>query len=89
MLTRPEMYSDEGDQAVIRALINIAWIANNNLEIRNRETLLKAAGPILQATANLYPEIYDTEPRNWINDRLNEICRSQGWSYNLWERYDW
>ncbi len=88
----PEMYTEEGNQAVIRAMITVATVAETNLAIRNKDTLIAMAAPVLEAVAKLHPEIYDTEPRCWVDDRLDEICRANGWTCNGFEGfegYDW
>lgn len=85
MFDSPEMYTEEGDQAVIRAMIVVANMAETDLTIRNKETLWKSAEPIIKAVGNLYYEIYDTEPRHWIEDQLDAICKAHGWAYNEFE----
>lgn len=81
-----EMYSEEGNQAVKRALSIIDSQVPN---CRNRRTLEAMAQPILKEVAILHSEVYDTEPRGHIADHLDGICQREGWSYDRYEGYDW
>lgn len=85
----PSMYSTEGDDAVRAAVIQIETMAAHEPFVRNRATLTKAASPILRAVAEIHPEIWDTEPRAWIGDKLDAICEANGWAYEEWEAYEW
>lgn len=85
----PSMYTEEANDAVRAAVIKIETMAQFDLTIRNKETLTKAASPILREVGATYGEIWDTEPRSWIADKLDTICAMHGWSYNEWEPYDW
>ena len=89
MYDNPEMYTEEANQAVIHAILKIETMAEHDLNIRNREGLEKVARPILRAVGEKYPELWDTEPRCWVNDYLDKICRMHGWYYNEDNYYDW
>lgn len=85
----PEMFTSEGNQAVIAAVKKIEKLAETDLSIRNKETLTKAASPILREVEERFGEIRDTEPRGWIADKLDLICKKNGWEYEEYEGYDW
>lgn len=84
-----EMFSDEGDQAVARALAAIALVAQDHTKVWNRDTLEQVAKPVLEGVAKLYDEIYDTEPRANIADFLDQLCEENGWAYDPYVGYDW
>lgn len=84
-----EMYTDEGDMAVARALAAIDVVSSDRTVVWNRTTLEAVAAPVLQAVAKLYGEIYDTEPRGHIARFLDQLCAENGWAYNEFESYDW
>lgn len=84
-----EMYTDEGNSAVARALASITLLSEDHTKVWNKETLTQVAVPIIEGVAKNYPEVYDTEPRNYIADALDLICKMNGWSHNEWEGYDY
>lgn len=84
-----EMYTDEGDMAVARALAIIAIMSKDHAKVWNRETLQAMAIPVLGAVAKEHDEIYDTEPRNHIDDFLDQLCAENGWAYKDLESYNW
>lgn len=85
----PQMFTDEANEGVMRAIVAIEAMARDDLTIRNRETLVKAASPLLRAVGALHDEIWDTEPRNWIAGKLDLICKMNGWAYDEYDSYDW
>lgn len=84
-----EMYTDEGDMAVARALVAISLTVQDRTKVWNRNTLEAVAKPIIEALAAFHPEVYDTEPRGNIADFLDKICEENGWAYDPWAGYDW
>lgn len=93
----PSMYSTEGDDAVRAALALIAAMVpghdaglNPAMAAKYGKAHLTAiAAPILKAVASAFPEVYDTEPRAWIAEKLDAICEAKGWDYASYENYDW
>lgn len=77
-----EMYTDEGNDAVRRALESIEFISQVRTKVWNRETLNQAARPIIDALAEVHGEVYDTEPRGHISDFMDMICKCNGWTYD-------
>lgn len=84
-----EMYTDEGDMAVARALVAISLAAQNRTTVWNRKTLEVVAKPFIKAVEQLHQEVSDTEPRGYIADHLDAICEENGWTYDKWAGYDW
>lgn len=93
----PSMYSTEGDDAVRAALALItALVPGHDAGLNpafaakvGKAHLTAIASPILKEVAKAYPEIYDTEPRAWIGEKLDAICETKGWAYESWEAYEW
>ena len=84
-----EMFSEEGNNAVARALAAITLLSDDHTKVWNKETLTKIAAPIIEGVAKNHPEVHDTEPRACIADSLDLICQMNGWVYNEWESYDY
>lgn len=84
-----EMYTDEGDLAVTRALVAIAIVSSDRTVVWNRDTLEAMAAPVLQGVAKLHNEIYDTEPRGHIADFLDQLCAENGWAFDPYTGYEW
>lgn len=84
-----EMYTDEGDLAVARALASIAVTASDRTKVWNRDTLEAVAKPVIEAVAKLHDELYDTEPRGHIADFLDQLCAENGWAFDPYAGYDW
>lgn len=84
----PSMYSTGGDAAV-RAFCELArQLAANDLSIRNKATLTEALRPYHAVLRDTFSEVTDTEPRAFIADKLDEICKANGWAFEKWEGYD-
>jgi hypothetical protein len=84
-----EMFTDEGNDAVARALAAIALVAQDRTRVWNRETLETVAIPVLRAVSVKYEEIYDTEPRGNIADFLDQLCAENGWAFDPYAGYEW
>lgn len=84
-----EMFSDEGNMAVARALQSIAIAASDHTKVWNRYTLEQAAKPILEGVSKVHEEIWDTEPRGHIADFLDQLCEENGWAYDPYGYYSW
>lgn len=84
-----EMFTDEGNNAVARALAAISLQAQDHTKVWNRFTLEEAARPILEGVAKNHGEIYDTEPRGHIADFLDQLCEESGWAYDPYGYYSW
>jgi hypothetical protein len=84
-----EMFSEEGNEAVARALTSIAIVSKDHTKVWNRYTLEQVARPVLEGVAKLHGEIYDTEPRGHIADFLDQLCEENGWAYDPFAYYSW
>lgn len=84
-----EMFSDEGDMAVARALASIALRSKDHTIVWNRDTLEAVAKPVLEAVGKLHEELYDTEPRGYVADFLDQLCEENGWAYDPYAGYNW
>ncbi len=83
-----EMYTDDGNKAVDEALNDILHLSKDRTKVWNKATLEAAARPVIRAVADNYPEVYDTEPRNYIYDFLDRLCKAHGWAYSEYDGYN-
>lgn len=84
-----DMYTEEGNEAVARALASITLMSKDHTKVWNRVTLEQVAKPVIEGVAKLHDELYDTEPRGLIADFLDNICEKNGWAYDPYSGYDW
>jgi hypothetical protein len=74
---RPSMYTAEGDRVVTAAVIQLR---HKILHQRIAEDEVKAAAEgLLADVEKTHPEVYDTEPRWFVTDAVNQACEIMRW----------
>jgi hypothetical protein len=72
-----EMYSEEGSETCRKMVESLGDRMRKGLVTRTMlDDVLQG---VIQAIANKFPEVTDTEPRMQIRDKVNEICDELGW----------